>query len=194
MFGMLLHVTLKTPLEDWISINDWYNSSVTILDIRQDREGYRILVEYKGKEKQFLSSFTRVSKNSYLGTMQVNSKIISILSKYTITQGNILPDSIVWTVIVDGYQELKRLLKEFVDMKIDVKVLKVVKAKTDSIVTARQEQIVKIALEAGFYDFPRRITLTQLAEKLNISSSTLAEILRRAEKNIIEAYFKERGL
>ncbi|WP_369611358.1 helix-turn-helix domain-containing protein [Sulfurisphaera javensis] len=191
---MLLHVTLKTPLEDWISINDWYNSSVTILDIRQDREGYRILVEYKGKEKQFLSSFTRVSKNSYLGTMQVNSKIISILSKYTITQGNILPDSIVWTVIVDGYQELKRLLKEFVDMKIDVKVLKVVKAKTDSIVTARQEQIVKIALEAGFYDFPRRITLTQLAEKLNISSSTLAEILRRAEKNIIEAYFKERGL
>ena len=109
-------------------------------------------------------------------------------------QGNVVPDSIIWTVIVDGYQELKRLLKEFVDNKIDVKVLKVVKAKSDATITARQEQIIKIALEAGYFDFPRRITLNQLAEKLNISSSTLAEILRRAEKNIIESYFKERGL
>ncbi|MBB5253303.1 helix-turn-helix domain-containing protein [Sulfurisphaera ohwakuensis] len=192
---MLLHVTLKTPIEDWISINDIYTTSVTILDIRPDSSSYRVLIEYKGKDNEkFLSSFTKVSKNSYLGTLQVNSKIISILSKYTIMQGNVVPDSIIWTVIVDGYQELKRLLKEFVDNKIDVKVLKVVKAKSDATITARQEQIIKIALEAGYFDFPRRITLNQLAEKLNISSSTLAEILRRAEKNIIEAYFKERGL
>ncbi|QGR18376.1 winged helix-turn-helix transcriptional regulator [Sulfurisphaera ohwakuensis] len=172
-----------------------YTTSVTILDIRPDSSSYRVLIEYKGKDNEkFLSSFTKVSKNSYLGTLQVNSKIISILSKYTIMQGNVVPDSIIWTVIVDGYQELKRLLKEFVDNKIDVKVLKVVKAKSDATITARQEQIIKIALEAGYFDFPRRITLNQLAEKLNISSSTLAEILRRAEKNIIEAYFKERGL
>ncbi|WP_206346082.1 helix-turn-helix domain-containing protein [Sulfolobus sp. S-194] len=192
---MLLHVTLKTPIEDWISINNIYTTSITILDIRPDSSLYRVLIEYKGKDNEkFLSSFTKVSKNSYLGTLQVNSKIISILSKYTIMQGNVVPDSIIWTVIVDGYQELKRLLKEFVDNKIDVKVLKVVKAKSDATITARQEQIIKIALEAGYFDFPRRITLNQLAEKLNISSSTLAEILRRAEKNIIEAYFKERGL
>ncbi|BFI75569.1 helix-turn-helix domain-containing protein [Sulfurisphaera ohwakuensis] len=192
---MLLHVTLKTPIEDWISINDIYTTSITILDIRPDSSSYRVLIEYKGKDNEkFLSSFTKVSKNSYLGTLQVNSKIISILSKYTIMQGNVVPDSIIWTVIVDGYHELKRLLKEFVDNKIDVKVLKVVKAKSDATITARQEQIIKIALEAGYFDFPRRITLNQLAEKLNISSSTLAEILRRAEKNIIEAYFKERGL
>ncbi|BAB65121.1 helix-turn-helix domain-containing protein [Sulfurisphaera tokodaii] len=192
---MLLHVTLKTPIEDWISINNIYTTSITILDIRPDSSSYRVLIEYKGKDNEkFLSSFTKVSKNSYLGTLQVNSKIISILSKYTIMQGNVVLDSIIWTVIVDGYQELKRLLKEFVDNKIDVKVLKVVKAKSDATITARQEQIIKIALGAGYFDFPRRITLNQLAEKLNISSSTLAEILRRAEKNIIEAYFKERGL
>jgi len=190
---MILHVSLKTPLEEWIKIENLYSNSISILDIRPDSEDYKILVEYKGKDKQFLSSFTKVSKNAYLGTLQVKSKIISILSKYTILQGNVMPDSIIWTVIIDGYEELKKLLKEFVEAKIDVKVLKVVKAKSEDIVTSRQEQIIKIALEAGFFDFPRKITLNQLAEKLNISSSTLAEIIRRAEKNIIEAYFKERG-
>jgi len=190
---MILHVSLKTPLEEWIKIENLYSDSVSILDIRPDTEDYKILVEYKGKDKQFLSSFTKVSKNAYLGTLQVKSKIISILSKYTILQGNVMPDSIIWTVIIDGYEELKKLLKEFVEAMIDVKVLKVVKAKSEDIVTSRQEQIIKIALEAGFFDFPRKITLNQLAEKLNISSSTLAEIIRRAEKNIIEAYFKERG-
>ena len=189
---MILHVAIKTPLEDWI-INEGLNSgSATILDIRPDNGSYKILVEYKGKATH--SSFTKVSKNAYLGTLQVNSKIISILSKYTILQGIVMTDSIIWTVIIDGYGELKRLLKEFVDAKIDVKVLKVVKAKSDDVITSRQEQILRIALEAGFFDFPRKITLNQLAEKLNISASTLAEIIRRAEKNIIEAYFKERGI
>lgn len=192
---MILHVTLKTPLEEWINVENLYANSITILDIRQDDKGFKILVEYKGKEnKDYLSSFTKVSKNGYLGTLQVNSKIISILSKYTILQGNVMPDSIIWTVVVDGYDGLKRMLKDFVSSRIDVKVLKVVKAKSNDVITSRQEQIIKIALEAGFFDFPRKISLSQLAEKLNISSSTLAEIIRRAEKNIIEAYFKERGL
>ena len=191
---MILHISLKTPLEDWIKKENLSSGSVSILDIRPENEGYKLLVEYKGKNKQFLSSFTKVSKNAYLGTLQVKSKIISILSKYTILQGNVMPDSIIWAVVIDGYDELKRLLKEFIEARIDVKVLKVVKARSEDIVTSRQEQIIRIALEAGFFDFPRKITLNQLAEKLNISSSTLAEIIRRAEKNIIEAYFREKKI
>lgn len=192
---MLLHISLKTPLEHWIKEENLNSGLFTILDIRPDNKNYyKVLIEYKGKNGNALPSFTKVSKDTYLGTLQVNSKIISILSKYTILQGNILQDSIVWTIIVDGYEELKKLIKEFNEAKIDVKILKVVKAKSEDIITSRQEQIIRIALEAGFFDFPRKVTLNQLAEKLNISSSTLAEIIRRAEKNIIEAYFKERGL
>jgi len=192
---VILHVVIKTPIEDWVLNLDWYRNSLTILDIKEDENGYRLLIEIKGNlSDNFQNSFSRVGKNVYLGSLRVNSKICSILSKYIVSQGTVISDSIAWTIILDGYSELKKLLKEFIDSKIEVKVMKVVKVKQGSIITARQEQIVKIALETGFYDFPRRITLRKLAEKLNVSPSTLSEILRRAEKNIIETYFRERGL
>jgi len=192
---VILHVVIKTPIEDWVLNLDWYRNSLTILDIKEDENGYRLLIEIKGNlPDNFQNSFSRVGKNVYLGSLRVNSKICSILSKYIMSQGTVISDSIAWTIILDGYSELKKLLKEFIDSKIEVKVMKVVKVKQGSIITARQEQIVKIALETGFYDFPRRITLRKLAEKLNVSPSTLSEILRRAEKNIIETYFRERGL
>jgi hypothetical protein len=192
---VILHVVIKTPIEDWVLNLDWYRNSLTVLDIKEDENGYRLLIEIKGNlSDNFQNSFSRVGKNVYLGSLRVNSKICSILSKYIVSQGTVISDSIAWTIILDGYSELKKLLKEFIDSKIEVKVMKVVKVKQGSIITARQEQIVKIALETGFYDFPRRITLRKLAEKLNVSPSTLSEILRRAEKNIIETYFRERGL
>ena len=57
--------------------------------------------------------------------------------------------------------------------------------------TQRQLGILKSALEMGFYDFPRRITLTVLAEKLGIKPSTLSEILRAAEKNVVGSFLTE---
>jgi predicted DNA binding protein len=51
--------------------------------------------------------------------------------------------------------------------------------------TARQEQVIRKALELGYYDYPRRIRQKQLANACGIGSSTLSELLRRAERNII---------
>lgn len=41
------------------------------------------------------------------------------------------------------------------------------------------------ALNAGCYQYPRRISATELAEKLGYSKSTLIEYLRKAENTII---------
>ncbi|MEM4222330.1 MAG: helix-turn-helix domain-containing protein, partial [Metallosphaera sp.] len=111
-----------------------------------------------------------------------------------IVNGMINGNSTVWTVILSGYQELKKLLRELHEHGINVKVIKVTKYKTEDILTARQEQILRIALEAGYYEFPRKITIRALAEKLELSVSSLSEIIRRAEKNVIVNYFDEKGL
>ena len=57
--------------------------------------------------------------------------------------------------------------------------------------TTRQLGILKSAMEMGFYDFPRRISLTELAERIGIKPSTLSEILRAAEKNILGSFLSE---
>ena len=59
-------------------------------------------------------------------------------------------------------------------------------------ITARQEFVVKTALELGFFDYPKKVNLEGLSKRLNVSYVTLAEILRRAEKNIISSYFKKK--
>jgi len=192
---MLLHVQLQTPIEEWLSTFNVQKNSISILDIKQDKIDVRLLIEFKGElPKEFQNSFTKVDKNVYLGTVRVNSRISTILAKYTIIQGYVINNSLVWVLVLEGYPEFRRVLREFVENKIDVKVIKVVKVRSKSIVTARQEQILRVALEAGYYDYPRKVTLKKLAEKLNISLSTLDEILRRAEKNIIESYLRDKGL
>ncbi len=58
-------------------------------------------------------------------------------------------------------------------------------------ITSRQEEVLKSALELGYYDFPKRVSTEQLADALGIKPGTVAEILRRAERNVITRYFDE---
>ncbi|WP_101296682.1 helix-turn-helix domain-containing protein [Halegenticoccus soli] len=49
----------------------------------------------------------------------------------------------------------------------------------------RQTEVLSLALEAGYYDWPRRTDAQTLAARLGISHSTLLEHLRKAEKKML---------
>jgi len=55
--------------------------------------------------------------------------------------------------------------------------------------TPRQDRVLRSALELGYYDYPKKISTGGLAEVLKIKSSTVSEILRRAEKYAISSYY-----
>jgi predicted DNA binding protein len=81
---------------------------------------------------------------------------------------------------------LQRLHKEGISYKItDLSPLS-----TTRRLTLRQQKVLKSALEVGYYDFPKRVSTEHLATMLGIKSGTVAEILRRAEKNVISRYFE----
>lgn len=63
-------------------------------------------------------------------------------------------------------------------------------AMTDRL-TDRQEEILSAADEAGYYDWPRKITAERLADQLGISTSTLLKHLRTAERKLVGAFFEE---
>lgn len=54
--------------------------------------------------------------------------------------------------------------------------------------TARQVEIVEAAIRAGFYDYPRRITVTALAEILQITKSTMSEALIAIESKVVPRF------
>ncbi len=58
-----------------------------------------------------------------------------------------------------------------------------------SYLTQTQLDVVFIANRNGYYDFPHQITISELAEIMNISPSTLNQHLRNSEKKIMEFLF-----
>lgn len=58
----------------------------------------------------------------------------------------------------------------------------------EPLLTDRQEWLLREAIERGYYDTPRRITLVELAEEAGIAKSTCSEILHRAEGQVLKEF------
>lgn len=61
----------------------------------------------------------------------------------------------------------------------------------DSQVTAltrRQEEVLEIARELGYYEVPRQTSVREIADELNCSKSTAANHLRKAEARLVALY------
>lgn len=54
--------------------------------------------------------------------------------------------------------------------------------------TSRQREILSIVKEEGYFEYPKKITIQNLAKKLKISKSTLHEIIKRGEAKIMNFY------
>jgi predicted DNA binding protein len=74
-------------------------------------------------------------------------------------------------------------------MDASVKSLRDISSKEE--LTKRQEDILKIALEKGYFDYPKGTSIRELAAMFGISISTLSEILRSGQKKVMASYFKE---
>ncbi|WP_323173626.1 helix-turn-helix domain-containing protein [Natrialba sp. PRR66] len=61
------------------------------------------------------------------------------------------------------------------------------------VLTERQWEFVIEAVERGYYDSPRRCTLTELAQIFEINSSAASGVLHRAEGRIIKRFITEAG-
>ena len=98
-----------------------------------------------------------------------------------------------WTVLGSGDsfgELLKALEKEHVSFEVKEK-----RTLADSdLLTSRQEQILSIAFETGYFDFPKKVGLKELADQTGIKTSTLAEILRRGQKKVLGEYLARRSL
>jgi predicted DNA binding protein len=59
--------------------------------------------------------------------------------------------------------------------------------------TVAQEEAVRVAWEAGYFDLPRKRTASEVAAELGISKSAFLERLRRAQSSLFGSLFDESG-
>lgn len=50
----------------------------------------------------------------------------------------------------------------------------------------RRREVLNLAIEQGYFEIPRRITLEELADQMDITKTTVSSHLRKAEQQIIE--------
>ncbi|MDD1756134.1 MAG: helix-turn-helix domain-containing protein [Methanomassiliicoccales archaeon] len=96
-----------------------------------------------------------------------------------------------WRLLTPTQAALKDLIANVQNKGCEVWLRNKKTLDTAHILTARQEYVIIKANELGYYNYPRGITAIGLSRQLNISPSTLSEILKRAEQNLIEFYLKE---
>ena len=61
---------------------------------------------------------------------------------------------------------------------------------SQSLLTERQQWLLREAIEHGYYDTPRRITLVELAEEVDVAKSTCSGILHRAEGQVLKQFLE----
>ncbi|WP_049972696.1 helix-turn-helix domain-containing protein [Haladaptatus cibarius] len=58
------------------------------------------------------------------------------------------------------------------------------KSSLNRMVTARQKEVLEVAVDLGYYSEPRQVSLEDIGEVVGISSGTVGEHLRKAEERV----------
>lgn len=109
-----------------------------------------------------------------------------------LVSGKSMQDNILtYSFMVPSFEAYQGIINDLEKTGHAVTVRKVGKfEKQIGVLTENQERIFWLALKSGFFNYPRRVGMTELSGKLGISPATLSEILRRGTRRLLEHYFK----
>jgi len=93
-----------------------------------------------------------------------------------------------WLLITDNNPTVGKIFDDLEKCSCNVRIERVTSFGGKGILTERQEELIRVALSSGFFDFPRKIGTIELARKLGISVSTLSEVLRATQRRIFAEY------
>lgn len=206
-----VHLVLDAP-QDWIkTISQMQSAIVRITDIRSEnpQDTVHNFVEIsspKTKARELLDTISQAKNIKSSDLVQLNHhRIKGMITTFNCPVCSTLAglscsllsattredEKMEWSVLISGEDTLKSLTDRLTAKGVNYKITQVSHLYAKNDLTSRQEQIAKIALELGYFEFPKKIGIEELSRRFSISAGTLSEILRRAEKNILLRYFEE---
>ncbi|WP_331235237.1 helix-turn-helix domain-containing protein [Natronorarus salvus] len=125
-----------------------------------------------------------------------------ILSWIVETGGTVLTATLsdgIWSVRLrytdhDNVEETVNQVKRN-GIEIDITAIRNISGddQTEAGLTDEQYEALKVAVEYGYFEIPRRTTLMELSEHLDISHQSLSERLRRAQKGLLATNLPQAG-
>jgi len=98
------------------------------------------------------------------------------------------------TYILQGSSIKLRLLSGVLRLmakpdRISARTLKLTPQNHESVLTEKQLKLAKFAYDRGYYDLPKRIKITELAEQLGLARATISEHLTKIEGILMDDMF-----
>jgi predicted DNA binding protein len=100
---------------------------------------------------------------------------------------------IQWTLLTSSREKIVDLVDRLKRNHFEVEIVKMAELRSRKDLTLRQEEILQIALEKGYFDYPKRTSIRELSRLFGVSISTLSEILRTGQKKVLASYFEGKG-
>jgi predicted DNA binding protein len=209
---MLEAVISITPPHSWIRrVTAAFPSVIRVLDCRSlpNGQGVQELFEVTSNADLSEKIAEYLRQDSYVYDIDIvradRGRVIGSLKTHkctackTFAEANCFlssatskPDGKLEWVVLGSDSMVKSLMKGLENQNVTGEVLRISRLRGEEELTSRQEGILQIALEKGYFAFPKKITLRQLARVLDVSPATLTEILRRGQRRVLEEHFKGR--
>ncbi len=203
-------LALKIP-QNWMSeIPQKHPVTIRVIDrVPYSEKGVKDLVEIAGPEDIMAEVLEDIRKNPLVTkvetTVTEKGKVIGAVTTARCEICRILTDSgvflisaeskgsgkVEWTLVVSDKSVLKNIFDHLKSKGVEGELVKLTKIDDKESLTERQDKITHVAFERGYFDYPKRISLRELARMFDVSPSTLSEILRKGQRKIVLDYFKK---
>jgi predicted DNA binding protein len=91
----------------------------------------------------------------------------------------------LWSFIARSGNNARSLVSTVKERGIEVKHIAYLQLHQETSLTHRQREVLSSAISSGYFDFPRKLGLTELSRNMGVKPSTLCELLRKAERKLI---------
>jgi len=203
-------LSLKIP-QNWMSeIPQKHPVTIRVIDrVPYSEKGVKDLVEIAGPEDVMQEVLDDIKANPTVAkvetTVTERGKVIGAITTARCEICRILTDSDVflisaeskgggkvdWTLVLSDKSVLKNIFDHLKSKGVESDLVKLTKIDDKESLTERQDKITHVAFERGYFDYPKRISLRELARMFDVSPSTLSEILRKGQRKIVLDYFKK---
>lgn len=107
-----------------------------------------------------------------------------------LVRANTRPDGLLdWELIAEDRAAVSALVERLGKARCDVVLGHLKEVQDDEALTRRQEEILRTAFERGYFDYPKRVSIRDLAATFHVSISTISEILRKGQTKVFASYF-----
>jgi len=203
-------ISLRIP-QHWMSeIPQKHPVTIKVIDrVPYAEKGVKDLVEIAGPQDVIEDALLDIKKNPLVAkvetTVTEKGKVIGAITTARCEICRILTDADVflisaeskgsgkvdWTIVLSEKAVLKEIFDHLKTKGVEAELVKLAKIDDKETLTERQDKITHVAFERGYFDYPKRISLRELARMFDVSPSTLSEILRKGQRKIVLDYFKK---